>query len=169
MWDLRRPENKPARVLLMYVCVCQNCHAHTCTHIHMHLSPSSLALLSPISSPPLPPCPYSLLPPSLSYPSLLSLCSSGEHVGLHCLDRHPHQPHLVALGRGDGSVGFWDLRQEGHHLQIIQAHNSIGTRVTLSYSSFFASDSIALFTPWLTPMFVNKVCNRGLTLCISTY
>ena len=134
IWDLRRPENKPTRVLLMYVCVCQNCHTHTCTHMHMHLSPSSLSLLSPISSLPLPPSPYSLLPPSLSYPSLLSPCSSGEHMGLHCLDRHPHQPHLVALGRGDGSVGFWDLRQEGHHLQIIQAHSSIGTRMALSYS-----------------------------------
>ena len=59
-------------------------------------------------------------------------------MGLHCLDRHPHQPHLVAFGCSDGSVGFWDLRQEGHHLQIIKAHNSIGTRAALSYSIIIA-------------------------------
>ena len=59
-------------------------------------------------------------------------------MGLHCLDRHPHQPHLMAFGCSNGSVGFWDLRQEGHHLQIIKAHNSIGTRAALSYSIIIA-------------------------------
>lgn len=151
IWDLRRPENKAARVLLMCVCV-SNCHTYAHTHTHTPSSslptfPSlpyssfhqSLSLLTPSF-------PLSLALSSLSlllcpppYPFLSSLspwCSSGEHVGLHCLDRHPHQPHLVALGRSDGSVGFWDLRQEGHHLQIIEAHNSIGTtRAALTFSN----------------------------------
>ena len=75
IWDLRRPENKAARVLLMCVCVCQTViHMHTHTHTHSlllstYLSLSSLFLLSPISFPP-----YSLLPP-LPCP-LLSLLAS---------------------------------------------------------------------------------------------
>ena len=48
-------------------------------------------------------------------------------MSLQSMDRHPHQPHLVALGRGDGSVCFMDLRQEKAPVPtIVQAHSSDG-------------------------------------------
>lgn len=73
IWDLRRPENKAARVLLMYVCVCvcvSNCH--TCALTHTLPPPLYLPLpLFPIS-------PFTNLFPSLLPPSrpLLSLLAS---------------------------------------------------------------------------------------------
>lgn len=42
------------------------------------------------------------------------------------MDRHPHQPHLIALGREDGSLCFWDLRQESQPVQLIEGHSSDG-------------------------------------------
>ena len=45
---------------------------------------------------------------------------------MDCVDRHPHQPHVVALGRGNGSLCFMDLRQHKHVLQMVQAHSSHG-------------------------------------------
>lgn len=99
--------------------------------ISLHNLPPPL-LYCNTHSPPLPtytPHPHTHIPTHTPHPPhpLHFRCSSGDHVSLHCLDRHPHQPHLVALGRSDGSVGFWDLRQEAHHLQLIQAHGSNGT------------------------------------------
>ena len=51
---------------------------------------------------------------------------SGEYVSIQSMDRHPHQPHLVALGREDGSLCFWDLRQERQPVQLIEGHSSDG-------------------------------------------
>lgn len=42
------------------------------------------------------------------------------------LDRHPHQPHLVAIGRGDGSLCFMDMRQHKRGMQLVGAHSSHG-------------------------------------------
>lgn len=52
------------------------------------------------------------------------LTVSDDCLPMHCLDRHPQQPHLVAVGRADGSVCFWDLRSDRRALEVIQAHSS---------------------------------------------
>lgn len=50
--------------------------------------------------------------------------SSGVSQPLQCLDRCSNQPHLVAVGRGNGSVCFWDLRQDKQPVSILQGHSS---------------------------------------------
>ncbi len=57
---------------------------------------------------------------------IVYLYRSGEYVSIQSMDRHPHQPHLIVLGRGDGSLCFWDLRQDNQPVQIIQGHTSDG-------------------------------------------
>eukprot|EP00058_Branchiostoma_floridae_P013639 XP_002599127.1 hypothetical protein BRAFLDRAFT_281490 [Branchiostoma floridae] len=47
---------------------------------------------------------------------------SGERIPLHCLDKHPGQPHIVATGGQDGSLYMWDLRQERHPVSAMDAH-----------------------------------------------
>ena len=59
-------------------------------------------------------------------PSLYPTHSASEFVAAQSMDRHPNQPHVVALGRGDGSICFWDLRQEGQPVSLIQAHSTEG-------------------------------------------
>lgn len=45
---------------------------------------------------------------------------------MESLDRHPHQPHVVAIGRGDGSICFMDLRYPKNMVKLIQAHSAHG-------------------------------------------
>ena len=47
-------------------------------------------------------------------------------MSIESLDRHPQQPHIVAVGRGDGSVCFIDLRQPKYHTQVVRAHSDHG-------------------------------------------
>ncbi|CAH1229096.1 NUP43 [Branchiostoma lanceolatum] len=47
---------------------------------------------------------------------------SGDRIPLHCLDKHPGQPHIVATGGQDGSLYMWDLRQERHPVSAMDAH-----------------------------------------------
>lgn len=52
------------------------------------------------------------------------LSVSDEYLSIQSMDRHPHQPHLVALGCSSGAVCFWDLRQDGHPSSLAQAHQA---------------------------------------------
>ena len=54
------------------------------------------------------------------------VCSPGKYTSMESLSRHPHQPHVVAVGRGDGSLCLKDLRQPKHSLQLLQAHSAEG-------------------------------------------
>lgn len=51
---------------------------------------------------------------------------AGNLVSMESLDRHPHQPHLVAVGRGDGSLCFIDLRHHKRTLKVAKAHSAHG-------------------------------------------
>ncbi|XP_056015542.1 nucleoporin Nup43-like isoform X2 [Ostrea edulis] len=52
-----------------------------------------------------------------------TLSVSGELTSLHCVDKHPGQPHIVATGSHDGVLGIWDLRQEASPVSLLEAHN----------------------------------------------
>ena len=48
------------------------------------------------------------------------------------LDRHPHQPHLVVVGRGDGSLCFTDLRHHKREVKVVHAHSAHGKSATVT-------------------------------------
>lgn len=52
------------------------------------------------------------------------LLQTGEHVPLHCLDKHPTQPHIVATGGQDGALCIWDMRQEKFPVTQLSAHSA---------------------------------------------
>ncbi|XP_071819443.1 nucleoporin Nup43-like isoform X2 [Apostichopus japonicus] len=49
---------------------------------------------------------------------------TGKKVALHCVDRHPVQPHLVAAGGEDGTLTMWDLRKEHLPVTLFDSHES---------------------------------------------
>ncbi|XP_054768862.2 nucleoporin Nup43-like [Lytechinus pictus] len=49
---------------------------------------------------------------------------SGEKVPLHCVDRHPTQPHLVATGGQNGILNIWDMRKEQLPVTLFEVHQS---------------------------------------------
>ncbi|XP_071482667.1 nucleoporin Nup43-like [Diadema antillarum] len=49
---------------------------------------------------------------------------SGEKVPLHCVDRHPTQPHLVATGGQNGILNIWDMRKEQLPVTLFDVHQS---------------------------------------------
>lgn len=49
---------------------------------------------------------------------------TGKKVALHCVDRHPTQPHLVAAGGEDGTLSMWDLRKEHLPVTLFDSHES---------------------------------------------
>lgn len=59
---------------------------------------------------------------------------AGTSISMDSLDRHPHQPHLVAIGRGDGSLCFMDLRQYKHTLRVARAHSAHVWEVKFDHS-----------------------------------
>ncbi|XP_072021961.1 nucleoporin Nup43-like isoform X1 [Amphiura filiformis] len=56
-----------------------------------------------------------------SEPSRVFLLT-GEKVPLHCVDRHPTQPHLVAAGSQGGLLNVWDLRKEKFPVTLFDGH-----------------------------------------------
>ena len=50
--------------------------------------------------------------------------STGDRIPLHCMDRHPTQPHIVATGGFDGTLCLWDMRQEKYPITLLQVHTS---------------------------------------------
>ena len=50
--------------------------------------------------------------------------STGDKIPLHCMDRHPTQPHIVATGGLDGTLYLWDMRQEKYPITLLEAHAS---------------------------------------------
>uniref|UniRef100_A0ABM0LZ64 Nucleoporin Nup43-like n=1 Tax=Saccoglossus kowalevskii TaxID=10224 RepID=A0ABM0LZ64_SACKO len=49
---------------------------------------------------------------------------TGERVPLHCIDKHPNQPHIVATGGQDGVLTIWDMRQDTYPVTLLDAHSS---------------------------------------------
>ncbi|XP_074662693.1 nucleoporin Nup43-like [Tubulanus polymorphus] len=49
---------------------------------------------------------------------------TGERVPLHCVDKHPTQPHVVATGAMDGGLCIWDMRQDKFPVTLMDAHSS---------------------------------------------
>ncbi len=47
---------------------------------------------------------------------------TGEKVPLHCVDRHPTQPHLVAAGSQAGVLNVWDMRREKFPVTLFDGH-----------------------------------------------
>ncbi|KAK2178261.1 hypothetical protein NP493_550g00028 [Ridgeia piscesae] len=47
---------------------------------------------------------------------------TGEHVSLHCVDKHPTQQHIVATGGQDGALCIWDMRQDRFPVSLLSAH-----------------------------------------------
>ena len=58
-----------------------------------------------------------------------SIYSSGEKVPLHCVDRHPTQPHLVATGGQNGILNIWDMRKEQLPVTLFDVHQSHGEMI----------------------------------------
>ncbi|PIK58556.1 putative nucleoporin Nup43 isoform X1 [Apostichopus japonicus] len=56
---------------------------------------------------------------------------TGKKVALHCVDRHPVQPHLVAAGGEDGTLTMWDLRKEHLPVTLFDSHESHGPPLPL--------------------------------------
>jgi len=59
---------------------------------------------------------------------------AGERVPLHCIDRHPTQPHIVATGGQDGALSLWDMRQEKYPVTLLTAHSADGNYQTTVFS-----------------------------------
>ncbi|XP_070568783.1 nucleoporin Nup43-like isoform X2 [Ptychodera flava] len=53
-----------------------------------------------------------------------SFILSGERIPLHCIDKHPNQPHIVATGGEDGVLTIWDMRQESFPVTLLDAHST---------------------------------------------
>lgn len=49
---------------------------------------------------------------------------AGERVPLHCIDVHPTQPHIVAVGGQDGALSLWDMRQDRYPVTLVTAHSA---------------------------------------------
>lgn len=49
---------------------------------------------------------------------------TGDLTPLQCVDKHPSQPHIVATGSDDGTLGIWDLRQGKIPVSLMEAHSS---------------------------------------------
>ncbi|KAK2154683.1 hypothetical protein LSH36_260g01003 [Paralvinella palmiformis] len=49
---------------------------------------------------------------------------TGERVPLHCIDKHPTQPHIVATGGEDGTLCIWDMRQDKFPVTLLSAHSA---------------------------------------------
>ena len=56
--------------------------------------------------------------------------SNNELVSTLCLDKHPNQCHLIVAGCDNGSVCFWDLRQEKQPVLLMSAHSSEGNYIS---------------------------------------
>ena len=52
------------------------------------------------------------------------LFSTGDMTALHCLDKHPTQPHIVCTGGQDGALTVWDMRQDKFPVTVLQAHSA---------------------------------------------
>jgi len=50
-------------------------------------------------------------------------CRTGDLTPLQCVDKHPSQPHIVATGGDDGTLGIWDLRQDKMPVSLMEAHS----------------------------------------------
>ena len=59
---------------------------------------------------------------------------ASDQVPLHCIDRHPTQPHIVATGGQDGSLSLWDMRQERYPVTLLTAHSSNSTCCCYAWS-----------------------------------
>ncbi|XP_077977336.1 nucleoporin Nup43-like [Glandiceps talaboti] len=49
---------------------------------------------------------------------------TGERIPLHCIDKHPNQPHIVATGGQDGVLAIWDMRQDKYPVTLLDAHST---------------------------------------------
>lgn len=52
-----------------------------------------------------------------------TLLLTGDTVPLHCVDKHPGQPHVLATGGQDGMLCIWDLRQDKYPATLLNAHS----------------------------------------------
>ena len=51
---------------------------------------------------------------------------------LHCLDKHPTQPHIVATGGQESTLCIWDMRQDKFPVTLLSAH-SADSKCTLNH------------------------------------
>lgn len=49
---------------------------------------------------------------------------ANERTPLHCIDRHPTQPHIVATGGQDGALSLWDMRQDRYPVTLLSARSA---------------------------------------------
>ena len=49
---------------------------------------------------------------------------AGDRVPLHCIDKHPTQPHIVATGGQNGMLSVWDMRQDKFPVTLLDAHSA---------------------------------------------
>lgn len=59
-----------------------------------------------------------------SKPTRILAIESGDYTSINSVSRHPNQPNLVVMGCCDGSLCFWDLRQEKMPASLYHAHTS---------------------------------------------
>lgn len=64
------------------------------------------------------------------------LCSNGDRVPLHCVDRHPNQQHIVATGGQDGMLCIWDMRQGNMPSSLMEAHSAESASVICAHNQF---------------------------------
>ena len=70
---------------------------------------------------------------------LCHVVRAGERVALHCIDRHPTQPHIVATGGADGALSLWDMRQDRYPITLLTAHSADGKNHCHRYPLFLQS------------------------------
>ncbi|XP_050392857.1 nucleoporin Nup43 [Patella vulgata] len=47
-----------------------------------------------------------------------------DNTPLHCVDKHPGQPHIVATGGQDGMLTIWDVRKDRFPMTLLEAHSA---------------------------------------------
>ncbi|ESO85758.1 hypothetical protein LOTGIDRAFT_221179 [Lottia gigantea] len=47
-----------------------------------------------------------------------------DNTPLHCVDKHPGQPHIVAAGGQDGMLTIWDIRKDKYPMTLLEAHSA---------------------------------------------
>lgn len=62
-------------------------------------------------------------------PVTSSVLPSDDQIEVGCLSTHPSQTHIVCSGSSDGTIAFWDLRQERHAFTVLKGHDKAVTEV----------------------------------------
>ncbi|XP_064628624.1 nucleoporin Nup43-like [Lineus longissimus] len=57
-------------------------------------------------------------------PARIFKLTGDKMIPLHCVDKHPTQPHIVATGGQDGNLCTWDMRQEKCPVTLMEGHSS---------------------------------------------